>query len=485
MRQSLLSGFFSGLRSGFVVGALAWLGGACTLDRAPTGSKVGELWTSAGARAGDDGNPAPGGTSGAMVGQACDCERGCAEPQCAVLADGQACLFSSQCSSQHCDRNICCERGTCCNDQTQCAEQGVLGRTCDDPASCQGSRGELACSNFVCVTFNGVPDDSACSSETEARECGAYPAVFCTGEEVQGPPSCPSACSTNADCDSDAYCSDQICVARRDDGSRCDGDGDCASAHCAGGFCCGQGDCCGTELDCPARYSSEPVCDDPMACQGSRLGAACVDFECVQMGPIPDDSACGPDTMSLSCGGGRDLTCNGAVDQAPPSCGDGCRTDDECDPSFHCSATGVCVQDIDDGEGCDRDSMCVGGRCENEHCCASGICCGVAADCPGTFTKFSCDNVPQCQGLRFDATCDPQHSCGTSQSAVDDDSGCTEASVLSCGDFRDVSCNGQVDQRPACVTFCEGTSDCDPGFVCDQQSGACLRAGNGGGPGPG
>ena len=484
MWLSLLSVFSWRLGRGVLLTSLLATGAwGCSLDRKPvimrgdgvTAMVVGQAGedddrTPAGGEAGSD--QGGGGSAGERPSVPCDCDKGCSAAECSTRENGAECRFDSQCKSLHCNQNICCGAMVCCNEALPCEGAGVVGRTCDTPSTCQGSRGEVACMDFGCTTRAGVSDDSACDSEVEASTCGAYPAIFCSGEAVQSPPDCASSCEGDEQCDATAVCRAGECVSRVVDGSACTTDAECESMHCSGGFCCADGDCCATASDCPDVYSSPPVCDSEETCQGSRSIAVCQDATCATMGPVDDDSACDTDTLAATCGAASDLFCSGEVDQVAPSCSDGCQSDADCDDTSFCSGTGLCVTDGSDGAECDRNAMCDGGRCSNGRCCAAGICCNTAADCPARFTTRTCSNVPECQGERFDAVCLADNSCETSRVPVDDDSGCTAKGVVDCGDYRDLSCSGEVEQAVACSFSCASDDDCDPGIPC--RAGACI-----------
>jgi len=329
-----------------------------------------------------------------------------------------------------------------------------------------------------CSTRSGVPDDSACDSSVEANTCGFFDSVFCTGEADQTSPMCPTACTRDDECDAGAHC-DTTCVPDEPDGGLCDEDSDCMSGHCQNNVCCRGGDCCRDATDCPASYSTAPVCDTPTSCQGHRDAAQCMDFQCSTMTGVGDDSACGTDVVASDCGLYPAQRCSGLPVQTAPTCAMACTSDSECDANAHCDLN-ACVPDQPDGEACDEASDCVSGHCQNGFCCASGDCCSAGSDCPfGTWGEPSvCDSAMTCQGTRRDPACSASFQCMTGPS-VGDDSGCNGLQSNDCGLYPAVFCDAMTTQPPdqagRCAMSCSGDGDCDPGAFCD--AGACVPRG--------
>lgn len=393
--------------------------------------------------------------------------------------DGGTCDEDSDCASGHCDNGFCCTGGTCCNVASDCPSIGGIGATCDDTATCQGSRGEITCEMNRCGTRSGVADDTACGTSVEANTCGYFRSVYCTGAVNQPPPACPSNCSRDDQCDDDAHCDFTVCVPDQPDGERCDEASDCVSGHCQNGFCCAGGDCCGEARDCPASYSTSPVCGSPSTCQGTRNAATCVAFSCGTATGVGDDSACTTSTLASSCGLYPSRYCTGALDQPPPMCAMSCTADSECDENAHCDL-GSCVPDLPSGSACDEASDCASGHCQNGYCCATGDCCATASDCSrATYGEPStCLNAATCQGQRRDPVCNSSNQCQLG-GLVDDDSGCAGLVSNLCGLYPSVSCTSMTSQPPdqmaRCASSCTADMDCDFGAYCG--GGTCMPRG--------
>lgn len=396
----------------------------------------------------------------------------CIRAGCGNLPDGEACSAADQCASNYCEGGLCCAGGTCCDDTRTCPGLGTVNTVCTDASRCQGERGEVVCLDFSCATVAGVPDDTACAGDSEALTCGAYRSVYCTGEETQELPVCPTSCDSADACDDGAQCLDCECVAIVADGGRCEASEECASGYCDSGLCCAGGDCCLAATDCPNLYREAATCDSATTCQGTRVDAVCKDFQCTQGNPIADDRACGSDVVRNDCGFGADLRCNGQRDQQElVACETPCSDDTQCDSNAYCDG-GTCRRALEDGNACSRAAMCRGGRCENGFCCAAGDCCKQAADCPSdVYLQQTCTNPVSCDGERTDPVCDANFRCQLGSTKVDDDSICAGQTALGCGNLRDVVCTDAVEQTPSCAFECTEAADCDDGLSC--ESGAC------------
>jgi hypothetical protein len=385
------------------------------------------------------------------------------------VENGEECDEDTDCESMHCDNGFCCDDGACCASDTDCPGAGGVGTTCDDSASCQGSRGEIVCETFQCTTRLGIADDRQCTTSVEADNCGAYLSVFCDGTVDQRSPRCPSSCSNDSACDADAHC-DVACVPDQVDGSVCDEDSDCISGHCTNNVCCATGDCCQNAEDCPSRYSTSPTCDLPSACQGTRDAAICADFMCDTAEDVADDSACTVSIEAQACGLYPSRFCSGGTDQTPPLCAMGCTADAECDSNAHCDGM-ACLMDLPNGTMCDEPSDCVSNHCQNGYCCGGGDCCSRDTDCsPGTYGEAPrCLSPAMCQGERRDPICNASNQCQLGP-AVGDDSGCVGQLSNTCALFPSVFCTSAqsqtTDQGGLCDMQCSASSECDAGAYC-------------------
>lgn len=398
--------------------------------------------------------------------------------------NGEVCDEDSDCESEHCDNGFCCDDGTCCYELDDCPGSGTVTTTCDNSSTCQGTRGEAACTDFQCTTEEGIPDDSACDADVEADTCGFFLSIFCTGEEDQDVPRCPATCDDDDGCDDSAHC-DTVCLPDLPDGDPCNEDTDCITGYCDNNICCEAGDCCRDPDDCPTDYSTDPVCDSPSSCQGTRDAATCSDYICATQTNVENDSACTSSTLADDCGTYPSRYCSGVEDQTEPLCATSCSSDAECDDNAHCDLN-LCVPDLPNGEACNEPSDCVSGHCQNGFCCSFGDCCAIDTDCPAAdYGEPSvCLGASTCQGERRDPSCNVLFQCQQGD-LVDDDSGCLGLTSNDCGPYLSVLCTSDETQPPdqaaLCDTICTNDLDCDPGAHCS-VGGACVTDGEPGDP---
>lgn len=251
----------------------------------------------------------------------CDCDAGCTEPQC-IRANGETCERDEQCESDHCQNSHCCETGACCQSVSDCNGGGDgVALVCSNKETCEGTRGQVMCEDFQCISKDGIKDDRGCGPSTEASDCGPYPSVYCNGNREQTPPPCATSCDKDEDCDHEAHCNEGKCRMNVPNGGPCELGRECVSRYCGGGICCEDGHCCRDADDCPSSlYVEEPVCEEPNLCRGTQRRAVCMDFMCAKGPKVDDDSACGPDTLAIMCIGRESQYCNGETEQQAPSC---------------------------------------------------------------------------------------------------------------------------------------------------------------------
>lgn len=361
------------------------------------------------------------------------------------LTDGQACgVDDARCQSGHCQNGFCCASGDCCATVGDCPGSYSSPPVCTSPSACDGESDVATCTASICGTQLDVDNDSACTTGTLANDCGPYRPVFCTGSSTQTAPGCAASCTSDIECDANAYCNGSgQCVPDQPDGGVCVDDGECQSAHCQNGFCCASGDCCAASNDCNA-YDQAPACGTPSTCQGTRVEGLC--SPTYQCGPstVADDSGCAT-IEANACGPYPAQVCTTATSQNPPTCATTCTGDAQCDASAHCSG-GMCVPDIGTGGSCMQPQDCQAGlSCVDGVCCTSsctGSC--MACDVPGSVG--TCTAVPNGQDL--------DNECG----------------ALSCGAYYHSwsgnDCRRQADV-PANVAACNGTGACRPAsFEC-------------------
>ena len=392
------------------------------------------------------------------------------------VVSGNTCDEDTDCSVGHCDNGFCCASGICCSAASDCPVTGGFITTCDDAATCQGTTGAAACTDNICGTVAGVPDDRGCTGDTVANECGFFLPARCAGTATLSAPPCPSVCTSDAECDAGAHC-DTVCLPDLADGESCNELSDCTSDYCNSGVCCTGGDCCVRPTDCPSSYSTAPRCEAPAACQGTRDAAVCLANVCSTVTNVPDDTACNGGVLASDCGPYPSRYCSGGSDQPAPFCAAACTSDAECDPGAHCDAL-ACVPDLDPGRACDEASDCLSSYCGNGFCCATGDCCNMASDCAAaTYGRPSlCTSAASCQGDRIDPVCTPSKQCAIGPT-VGDDSGCAGLEANNCGTYPSVSCTSAVTQSaPACAASCALDADCDPTAFCNPM-GVCQSRG--------
>ena len=391
------------------------------------------------------------------------------------LADGLQCDETSDCESDHCQNAFCCAFGDCCQVAQDCPTFGTEDAVCENPTTCQGTRGEAVCTNnYTCATTGLVQDDSACTAQTEANPCGWYLSKYCTGGVNQSSPQCPTTCSSHADCDVGGHCdpATSTCIADLPDGMMCaNDDARCQSDHCANGFCCGAGTCCATESDCPGSFSSDPVCTLPGVCQGEADVAQCLSYQCATSFGVGDDSACNSMSPANNCGPYLPVYCDGNSVQNPPECATSCTNDLDCDANAYCNTSGVCVLDEPNGDSCNDNAECQSAHCQNGYCCATGDCCGGDVNCNGYDIAPDCDNTTTCQGTRTDGVCNASSQCAAQ--SVNDDSACNGQESSACGPYPSTFCSASQNQTPpVCTSMCMVDTDCDPSAHCD--NGVCV-----------
>ncbi len=397
----------------------------------------------------------------------CTAEAFCGEQSaCAAKRpDGRSCTRDGMCRGGHCQNGFCCTAGDCCAAPGDCPATYAAPAACVDATRCQGTRRDPDCVNFRCVTGEAVPDDSACGPATRARECTPYPPQYCTGQPVQTPPTCGTACTGDADCLGATHC-DGTCQPDLGPGLSCDEASDCATGHCENGFCCPAGRCCATAADCPAGPEVGTFCDVPETCQGHRIEIVCADAVCAATAPIDDDRACTEALVAAECGDFPAVFCTGETEQAPPVCPTSCSDDGGCDAGLRC-LDGVCVAGRADGSPCAAAAECSSGHCQNGLCCAAGDCCLEPADCPEQYAAAPrCEDATTCQGTRVDAVCE-DYLCRTSTPLADDTACTAGLEADACGLYPTVFCVGGAEQTaPTCATQCAADAACDAGAFC-------------------
>lgn len=197
------------------------------------------------------------------------------------LALGASCSAADECESGYCVDGTCCDSecsgvcercdlpdssGTCapvpdgadpdgdCTDGSGSACDGV----CNGERACRFPAYGTPCGATSCQ--NGVQHDAICDGEGRCVEnqvsCGDY---------ACGAEACRSSCTSSSHCAASAYCDDNECRPRKDNGAACSGDEECQSGICSDGVCCATaceapwscstGECLCNGIVCPAKES--------------------------------------------------------------------------------------------------------------------------------------------------------------------------------------------------------------------------------------
>ncbi len=396
------------------------------------------------------------------------------------LDDGLSCgTDTPRCKSGHCQNGYCCATGDCCATAGNCPGSYSSAAVCTSPVACDGESDVATCAASICGTAFDVDNDSACTVGTQASDCGPYRPVFCTGSSTQTTPPCATSCTSDAECDGNAFCNaSNQCVPDQPSGGVCLDAGECQSAHCQNGFCCATGDCCAASNDCDA-YDQASVCNTTATCQGTRVDGVCSPtFQC---GPstVADDAGCSG-IEANACGLYPPQICTTMQTQSPPTCATSCIDDSGCDTSAHCTG-GVCVPDAGPGGACMLQTECTAGLSCVDGVCCNTSCTGSCMACDVAGAVGTCTAVPGGQDL--DNECGAQSCVGYYHSWLGDScrrKADVAANVASCNGAG--ACRTQAQECGATTTVGPVTTTCnancqDPNLsTCTATSaGACTN----------
>ncbi|MBI5482182.1 MAG: hypothetical protein HY906_25225, partial [Deltaproteobacteria bacterium] len=409
-----------------------------------------------------------------------DCATGyfCNSGTCvAALASGSACSRTRQCSSDYCVGNVCC--ATACT--SACQTCSATPGTCTVVAA--GSPGTPSCSPYLCNGTNA---------------------------------SCPTSCTSDANCVSGDYCASNLCVSKKANGAICTAANQCQSNKCVDGYCCNsdcaggcdrcdvggsQGTCtivaagnAGANPSCSPYVCSGTSANCPTTCTGDSgciAGDYCASGSCVSKQGNGQSCTAANQCISGFCVDGYccNAACNGACDVcnatagtctlvgaggtgspscAPYLCGGSsaacpstCSSDAGCSTGNFCDGA-TCVPTLSAGSPCTRSAACASGSCVDGYCCntACSASCDVCNATPGTCT-------PAPTGSAGSPSCSPYLCNGTSTTCP---GGCTTDAQCGAGFY----CNGT-----ACVAkkstgqVCGGANQCQSGYCAD---GYCCNA---------
>ena len=378
--------------------------------------------------------------------------------------NGGMCDEDSDCVVGRCDNGFCCATGTCCSVAADCGPAGTA--TCDDPARCQGRRGNITCTaEFRCMS-DGVEDDSGCTTETRSRDCGLYDPVYCNGATSQPEPVCPTNCTGDSDCVDNAHCEFVgpigYCLPDRVPGGVCSRPQDCQDGlFCADGVCCTSA-CVGTCRSCNLAGSAGtceniPAGQDP---QNECAGLSCATY---YTGFGPGEDICYArqpvsDTMA-QCNGGGACTDPATLCELSPRGA----TQIDCDNNCQAPVAGTCTG-------------ATPGMCRNLDSpsdtvsCGLGICRSTVQRCVGG-TQQSCTPAASpvaetCNGLDDNCNGTPDDGPGASLCAAVPNASTYSCSAATCS-FTCVT--GYYDVDGSYANGCECQDDAH-GNVCSGAS---------------
>ncbi|MBL4683805.1 MAG: hypothetical protein JKY37_04390 [Nannocystaceae bacterium] len=432
-----------------------------------------------------------------------DCGGSC-ETKCDT---GEGCGGATDCQSGVCGDDDTCEAPTC-DDGVQNGDETDVdcgggdcdacppGGACEDAGDCESG----VCEGGVCLppacddrVQNGGETDLDCGSECGATcEVGEMCLVFldcvelvCGEDETCSAPTCTDGAPNGNETDVD--CGGEDCPPCDEPGI-CTENSDCASGVCDEGICvptdCNDNVQNGSETDVDCGGEECAPCDDGEEC---LLGTDCISEICDPIAMTCTPAACDDGIQNQ---GETDVDCGGPNCNTCPD-GGGCEQDSDCESGVCDEAAGICeAATCGDGmlNGGETDVDCGGPDCApcgtDEQCddnddCISGVCDN------GMCLDPTCDDLVH-NGLESDVDCG-----GGVCPACDDGEDCVlqadcisvvclneECQAANCndgvlnGDETDVDCGGSCQ---ACEDGegCTDGGDCESG-VCDPVTNTCT-----------
>jgi hypothetical protein len=397
------------------------------------------------------------------------------------LANGSACGGDGDCASSLCVDGYCCN-STCTTGCMACDVAGSLGTCAAVPAGVP--HGTRHCSGFQCAGASSCP--TICSSDAQC--IGTY---FCSGGTCVPKKGIGNLCPTGAhECELgnpcvDGYCCESTC------GTACEAcdvpgyEGSCTgyagtphgSRTCNGYLCDSFPG--GTYNVCPSTCASDSACTSTAYCSGTTcvskkangstcpsgahecLSGLCVDGYCC-------NAACGGSCQACDVGGSLGVCSNvaGSPHGSRTGCGEylcqgtgsscptTCANDTGCKTGDWCSGT-TCVAKKANGQTCPTGSHeCTSGNC------VDGVCC----DTPCTGQCEACDIGGSSTG-----TCSPVSGAPRNGRTACSGSGACQAQCngslrTACGSFPGgstvcsaLSCSGSTESE---ISYCNGAGAC-------------------------
>lgn len=337
-------------------------------------------------------------------------------------ANGNACSAANECQSDYCVDGYCCN-SSCSDSCDSCDLSGSLG-TCT--VSSAGSTGSPSCDPYVCDGFSS---------------------------------SCPSGCSSDADCSSGNYC-------------------DVGTGICSVSSNCGDG-----SLD-PGEE-----CDDgntiTESCEYGLTSCTVCDSSCLY---APGETSYCGDSVTDSAAGEE---CDDGNTTSGDGCSSVCLLEEVCVHSetrqcFESNAYGTCSGIQTCGI---YDGVYGWGPCDAT-VPAEDICDGIDNNCDGSvdepFTNgtvtYISPSFPGDDGKSLGDSCGTGACAGGSVVCEYDGASllCDTqylASTEICDDVIDNDCDGLVDE--GCATGCASDADCAAGYFCDAANSCVAKKNNG------
>jgi hypothetical protein len=359
------------------------------------------------------------------------------------------CSGSSASCLTSCASDTDCVTGTYCNG-TSCVSTLAQGATCSRARQCASSNCvDGYCCNSACAgacdVCNATPGTCTpvAAGSAGSPTCGNYK---CDGASA----SCPTSCSTDANCSSGNYCSSGACVPLLADGNPCSSTTQCVSGFCAGNICC-HTDCSGACQTCSAT---------PGTCTLRATG-----------------SAGSPSCTPYMCGGAA-------------TCPTSCTLDTQCVNGYYCASGGTCKPKLGNGGACSAPNQCVSAFCADGFCCNGA--CGKGCDrCDLAATIGTCTTVPRgdpgtnpmcspfvCSGTSSDCPTSCSSDADCASTAYCDQNVCVlkKAQGSACTQGKECQ-NGNCADNYCCESACAGPCD-----VCNATPGKCTLATGAGTP---
>jgi len=321
-------------------------------------------------------------TLGCKLGYFCGsagCER--------MKANGDPCSAAEQCVGG------ACPAGSCATASLSKGEGGI----CQENTECQSGQ----CVDGVCCLSDCSGACMACDLNGSSGTCAQVPPGADPGSECGltwcAGGTCMASCDSNAGCKAGAFCNgQQVCEARRANGTGCSSGGECASGFCADGFCCDHA-CAGGACDtCSAasgavangactllsetflcRAAAGP-CDAAERCTGQSA-------QCPEDNFVPGGTSCGsPDVARRECSYAN--TCAEFGERSVLTKQKICDHGGTCGFDLGTETTETCSRSTD-GVTCHQSDV-VRGACVNTCSDSDGCACERSV----TTTTYSCDD---------------------------------------------------------------------------------------------